>query len=257
MINPMSMEGKTVLVTGAGQGIGKAIAECVLDLGGNVAAVELSEATLKAFADSHDRKRVLGLCGNVTDAAFAQQAVSDAAARFGKVTGLVNNAGITRTAMIDKMSHDAWQSVLDVHLTGAFNFMQAVGRHMLERARGGDKAPGAMVNISSDGGRRGTIGQINYGAAKAGQLGMALSAAREWARFNIRVNAVCFGIVETQMTETIRSDKFKDQYLAQIPLGRWASVEECAKPVVFLLSDAASYITGQYLSVNGGYTISL
>jgi 3-oxoacyl-[acyl-carrier protein] reductase len=257
MINPMSMEGKTVIVTGAGQGIGKAIAECVLDLGGNVGVVEFNEPTLKTFTDSHDAKRVIGLKGSVTDAKFAQQAVEDTVKRFGAVHGLVNNAGITRTAMIDKMSQDAWQSVLDVHLTGAFNFVQAVGRHMLERSKAGDKAPGAIVTTSSDAARRGTVGQINYGAAKAGQLGITLSAAREWGRFNIRVNAVCFGIIETQMTETIRSEKFREQYVSQIPVGRWGTVEECAKPVVFLLSDAASYITGQYLSVNGGYTISL
>ena len=156
--------------------------------------------------------------------------------------------------LLDK---EDWQQVIDVHLSGSFYFLQAVGRHMLFRSRAGDKAPGAIVNISSDAGRRGTIGQINYGAAKAGLLGLTMSAAREWAKYNLRVNTVSFGMVATPMTETIRSEKFADTYLAQIPLGRWASPEEVARPVCFLLSDAASYITGQHLSANGGYTIGV
>lgn len=257
MINPMSLEGRTIIVTGAGQGIGKAVAELCLELGANVAAVEFNADTLKTFVDAHDARRVLGLQGSVADPKFAPKAVADTIARFGAVQGLVNNAGITRTAMIDKMSMDAWQSVMDVHLTGQFLFLQEVGRHMIERAKAGDKSPGSIVNISSDAGRRGSVGQINYGAAKAGVLGLTMSAAREWGRYGIRSNAICFGLVETQMTETIRSEKFAATYLSQIPMNRWAAPEEVAKPVVFMLTEAASYVTGQYLSVNGGYTIAI
>jgi len=257
MLNPMSLQGKNIIITGAGQGIGKAIAETCLGLGANVGVVEFNEATLKEFLAGHDKDHVLGIQGDVSDPKLAPSAVEQMVKRFGAVHGLVNNAGITRTAMIDKMSTEAWQSVLNVHLNGAFYFLQAVGRHMLERAKAGDKNPGAMVNISSDGGRRGSVGQINYGTAKAGMFGMAMTAAREWARYNIRVNTICFGIVETQMTETIRGEKFSGTYLAQIPLGRWASPEEVSRPVAFMLSDAASYITGQTLSVNGGYEISV
>lgn len=157
--------------------------------------------------------------------------------------------------MIDKMSIHRWRSVLDVHLSGSFYFLQAVGRHMLERAKAGQKRPGAIVNISSDAGRRGTIGQINYGAAKSGMLGLTMSAAREWGKHEIRVNSVCFGMVETQMTETVRSEKFRDTFLAMIPFGRWSTPDEVSRPVCFLLSDDASYITGQHISVNGGYHI--
>ena len=109
---------------------------------------------------------------------MAAQAVADAVARFGAVHGLVNNAGITRPAMIDKMTARQWQDVIDVHLTGTFFWTQAVGRHMLERARGGDRTGGSIVNISSDAGRKGSVGQINYAAAKAGMLGMTMTAAR-------------------------------------------------------------------------------
>ena len=159
-------------------------------------------------------------------------------------------------AMIEKMTARQWQEVIDVHLTGTFYWTQAAGRHMLERAKAGNGG-GAIVNISSDAGRKGSIGQINYAAAKAGMLGMTMTAAREWGRYNIRTNSICFGVVETEMTETVRSEKFRDRLLAQVPMGRFSSPDEVSQPVCFLLSQAASYITGQHLSVNGGYTIGV
>jgi 3-oxoacyl-[acyl-carrier protein] reductase len=253
----MDLRNRNVIVTGAGQGIGRAIAQLVLDLGGTVTAVDLNKGAVEAFAAEAGAERVLALAGSVADPAFATAVVEQAVARFGAVHGLVNNAGITRPAMIEKMTLEQWQLVIDVHLTGSFHFLQAAGRHMLQRSRDGDKSGGSIVNISSDAGRRGTIGQINYGAAKAGVLGLTMCAAREWARYNVRVNTIGFGVVETPMTETIRSEKFADTYLAQIPLGRWAEAGEVARPVCFLLSDAASYVTGQHLSANGGYTIGL
>lgn len=252
-----SLKNKSIVVTGAAQGIGRAIAELALTLGASVTAVDLNAGALEAFRDQAGKDRVLPLVGSVADAEFVQRTVDGAVARFGPLHGLVNNAGITRPAMIEKMKLEDWQQVIDVHLSGSFYFLQAAGRHMLARARSGDKAPGSIINISSDAGRRGTIGQINYGAAKAGLLGLTMCAAREWGKYNIRVNTVGFGVVETPMTETIRSEKFADTYRAQIPLGRWAEPLEVARPVCFLLSDAASYITGQHLSANGGFTIGV
>lgn len=257
MYNPMTLHGRTVIVTGAAQGIGKAISKTALNLGANVVGVDLNAPVLEATATDLG-EHFLAIAGSVTDQAFVQQVVDRAIAHFGAVHGLVNNAGVTRPAMIEKMSIDSWNTVVDVHMNGSFYFIQAVGRHMLERIKAGDDVKGVMVNISSDAGRRGSLGQINYAAAKSAMFGMTMSIAREWAAVGIRANAICYGMVETAMTEKVRTDeRFRDTYLAQIPMGRWSSPEEAAVPVCFLLSDAASYITGQVLSVNGGYTIAV
>ena len=258
MMDPIvSLQGRTIVVTGAGQGIGKAVAELAIGLGANVVAVDLNRETLGAATEPLPADRVLAVQGSVADPAVADRAVADALAKFGAVHGLVNNAGIIRPAMIDKMTDQQWRDVIDVHLSGSFYWTRAVGRHMIERAKGGDQAGGAVVNISSDAGRKGSIGQINYAAAKAGMLGMTMTAAREWGRYNIRANSVCFGVVETPMTEVVRGEKFRDGMLAQIPLGRWSTPDEVVKTICFLLSDGASYITGQHLGVNGGFHISL
>lgn len=257
MQNLVNLEGRTIVVTGAGQGIGKAIATLAVELGGNVVALDLNPDTLGAAMSALPAGRVQQVVGSVTDAELAARAVAEAVERFGGVHGLVNNAGITRPAMIEKMTPQQWQEVIDVHLTGTFYWLQAVGRHMVARAKAGDSSGGAIVNISSDAGRKGSIGQVNYAAAKAGMLGVTMTAAREWGRYNIRTNSICFGVVETPMTEVVRGEKFRDGMLAQIPLGRWSTPEEVVKTVCFLMSDAASYITGQHLGVNGGFHISL
>lgn len=252
----MSLSDRTIVVTGGAQGIGLAVAHVVADLGGNPVLVDMNADRLAEARQAIGEECCLAVAGDVSDPSLAPEVVEQATARFGAVNGLVNSAGITRPAMADKMTLEQWRQVLDVHLTGSFLFLQAVGRQMIERAKAGEGRPGSIVNVSSDAGVQGTVGQINYGTAKSGILGMTMSAAREWARYDIRVNCVAFGVVETQMTETLRGDKFRDTYLAKIPMARWSNSEEAAKPICFLLSDAASYITGQRLSTNGGHQMS-
>lgn len=239
-----------VIVTGAAQGVGLAVARSILGLGGRVTAVDVNAQGLRDLQILAP-DRVQTFVGSVADRAFVDQVVREC----GPIDGLVNNAGIVRAAMLHKMTADQWNEVLAINLTGVFTFLQAVSLHMLARSKDEPDFSGAIVNVASDAGRRGTIGQINYGAAKSGVLGITMSAARELCAARIRVNTVCFGVVETPMTETLRGEKFRDNLLKQIPMGRWASAEEAARPVCFLLSDAASYITGQHLSVNGGLHI--
>jgi len=249
--NPMSLEGRNILVTGASQGIGEAAARLIVDLGGRVILNDLQADKLESVAQSLGDSADMYV-GNVADPGFVQEMVNAAAKKNGAIHGLLNNAGIVRAAMIHKMPIETWQEVIDVNLSGVFYCLQAVGRHMIERAKDGDPSPGAIVNVSSIAGRRGTIGQINYGAAKSGVLGITMSAAKEWGRYGIRVNSIAFGVVATEMTETIRSEKFRDTYMSQMLLQRFAEPEEVVKPVCFLLSEAASYVTGQHLSADGG-----
>jgi 3-oxoacyl-[acyl-carrier protein] reductase len=255
MKNIVSLQNQVIVVTGAAQGIGHAVARLALELGAKVAPVDLQAEPLQAL-EREFPDRVHPLVGDVSDPQFVQASVAQVLARFGCIHGLVNNAGISRPALIEKMTLEQWRQVIDVHLTGSFLWLQAVGRHLLERAKAGETAPGAIVNITSDAGRRGSVGQINYSAAKAGLLGLTMSATREWAKHGIRTNSVSLGVVETPMTETIRGERFRDGILAQIPIGRWAQPEEVVQTVCFLLSGAASYITGQHIGVNGGYHIA-
>jgi 3-oxoacyl-[acyl-carrier protein] reductase len=251
MFNGKALDGKVAIVTGAGQGIGAAIARAYAAQGAKVAVVDWNGETAETVAQEIRSAggQAIALACDVADRAAVDAAVAAVVNQLGPVDVLANNAGITRTAMLHKMTQQQWDQVLAVHLGGSFNFLQAVVGGMMERQRGW------IINTISTAGILGTIGQINYGSAKAGLIGFTKSAARELARYNIIVNAVAPGAA-TPMTETVRTDeRFKTRTLERIPLGRWAEPEELAPVWVFLASEGASYVTGQIIGADGGMSI--
>lgn len=256
MTDSFVLRDRTYIVTGGAQGVGLALAEFGLARGANIALVDVNADGLARAAAALGNSRLKTFVANVANEVEIAEMVGETVRYFGDLNGLINNAGIVRAALAHEMSLDTWRQVVDINLTGAFICLRAVGKVLVAKAKVGNSAPGRIVNISSDAGRRGTIGQINYGAAKSGVLGLTMSAAREWARYGINVNSICYGVVETPMTDAIRGEKFKDRYLEQIPLRRFAEPSEVAPATWFFLMDAASYVTGQHLSVDGGFHIS-
>jgi 3-oxoacyl-[acyl-carrier protein] reductase len=244
----MQLAGRTAFVTGGAQGIGAAVVRAFAGAGARVCVADIDGERARALAGDVGGGAI-GVACNVAKRDDVERAVAEAIARFARIDILVNNAGIIRPAMLHKMTDEEWNAVLDVHLAGSFHGLLAVAPAMMERRYG------RIVNVTSTAGVQGTIGQINYSAAKAGIVGLTMSAARELAPYNITVNAVAPGAA-TPMTETIRTDsRFRDKYLARIPLGRWAEPAEIAPVFVFFASDAASYVTGQVLAADGGMTI--
>jgi 3-oxoacyl-[acyl-carrier protein] reductase len=247
----MQLAGRTAIVTGAAQGIGEAVVRAYAAEGARVCIADVAVERAHALAQelARDGAEAMGVRCDVSDRTEVDAMVAAAVARFGRVDILVNNAGIIRPAMLHKMTAAQWDAVLGVHLTGSFNGLQAVAPAMIGQRYG------RVINVTSTAGMLGTIGQINYSAAKAGIVGLTMSAARELAQYGITVNAIAPGAA-TPMTETIRTDeRFRDKYLARIPLGRWAEPTEIAPVFVFFASDASSYVTGQVLAADGGMTI--
>jgi 3-oxoacyl-[acyl-carrier protein] reductase len=241
------LQGRIALVTGASQGIGRAVA---LELARKGAVVALAARNEAKLAEAAAEIEAAGGQAAVfaMDVASEESIKAGAKAvvdRFGKVEILVNNAGITRDGLMLRMKRGDWDDVLGANLTGAFLLTQALLGPMLKNRWG------RIVNLSSVVGRTGQAGQTNYAASKAGLIGLTRSMAREFASRGVTVNAVAPGYIETPMTAVL-DEKQRTAMLAEIPLGRAGTAEEIAQAVAFLVSDAAAYITGHVLDVNGG-----
>ncbi len=242
-----NLEGRIALVTGASQGIGRACALELARAGATVALAARNEAKLAEVAAeivaADGKAAVFGL--DVANADSISAGAKSILEHLGKVEILVNNAGITRDGLVLRMKRPDWDDVLETNLTGAFLLTQALLSAMLRNRWG------RIINITSVVGRTGQAGQVNYAASKAGLIGMTRSLAREVASRNITVNAVAPGYIETPMTAVL-DEKQRTAMMAQIPLGRPGTDLEIAQSVAFLASDAAAYITGHVLDVNGG-----
>ena len=255
------LEGKVVAVTGAGRGVGREIALLCAKHG---AAVVVNDPGVGGGGEGGDAgpaqetvNDIVAAGGkahanlaSVADPVGAASIIEDAVQRFGRIDAVVNNAGILRDTIWHKMSHEDWRAVIDVHLNGTFNVSKAATPYFREQQSG------SFIHFTSTSGLIGNLGQANYSAAKAGDIGFVKALAQEGAAKGITVNAICPGYIGTEMVRAIAQDVLEKRILPLIPVGRLGEPEEIARAVVFLASDDAGFITGSTISANGGQYMS-
>ncbi len=245
----INLSGKTAIVTGGGQGLGRATAARLHEAGANVVVCYFDDPAGANRSRAQETvlslgERAAAIAADVRHLAAMEQLVGQTVERFGGLNIVVNNAGILRDRTLRKMSSEQWQAVIDTNLTGVFNTCRAA----VEKLSDG----GRIVNMASISGIVGFFGQANYAAAKAGVIALTKTLSKELAKRKITVNAVAPGVVLTEMGQSIPPEQ-REQMLAQIPLARFGESQEIADAVLFLSSDLASYITGQTIHVNGGW----
>jgi 3-oxoacyl-[acyl-carrier protein] reductase len=243
----LELKGKIALVTGAAQGIGRSVALLLAQKGVDIVISDINLEKAEETAKEVEAlgRKVMAIRADVANTKDVERMVEAILERFGQIDILVNNAGIARDKLILRMTEEDWDAVLNVNLRGTFNCTKAVIRHMSKQRKG------KIVNIASVVGEMGNVGQANYSASKAGVIGFTKTIAREFAQRGINVNAVAPGYIETPMTEAL-PEKVKEELRRMIPLERLGRPEDVAQAVLFLVSEASSYITGQVLNVNGG-----
>ena len=243
----MELKGKIALVTGAAQGIGRAIALLLAQKGADIVISDINLEKAEEMAKEIEAlgRKAMAIKVDVANTNDVERMVEAILERFGQIDILVNNAGIARDKLILRMTEEDWDSVLNVNLKGTFNCTKAVIKHMSKQRKG------KIVNIASVVGEMGNVGQANYSASKAGVIGFTKTIAREFAQRGINVNAIAPGYIETPMTEAL-TEKVKEELRRMIPMERLGRPDDVAQAVLFLVSEASSYITGQVLNVNGG-----
>ena len=269
------LDGKTAVVTGAGRGIGRATAELLAAEGALVLASDVDEeAVAETVSDIAAAGGVArALAGDVTAADFPRRLIESAARLSGGLDILVNNAGFTWDGTLHKMTDEQWQAMIDVHLTAPFRVIRAATPLMREAAKRelverGAARPRKIVNVSSTSATRGNFGQVNYAAAKAGIIGLTRALAREWGPFNIQVNCVAFGLIDTRLTRRKESGErihhgeaeielgiptaMREAAIKLIPMGRPGTPPEAASAILFMASPLSDYVSGQVLEVTGG-----
>ena len=246
----MDLAGKRAIVTGSGQGIGKGIALKLAERGADLIVDDINSQTAHKTAQEVQAmgRRAVAVVADVSKREDVVKLVNTAVKELGGVDILVNNAGIARSAVLMRLKDKQWEEVLDVNLKGVFYCTQSVVPHMIKQRYG------KIISISSIYGRTGAIGDANYAASKAGIVGFTKSVAKELARYNITINAIMPGLIDTPLLRGI-PDKYLQPMIAEIPLGRVGRPEDIANVVAFLASDDASYMTGVILEVTGGWNI--
>lgn len=272
------LDGKIAILTGSGRGIGAAAAKLFAEHGAAVVVSDLDPAPAEETAATIRQAggKALVAAGDVTDPAFPKQLISTTLDGFGGLDIIVNNAGYTWDAVIQNMTDKQWYAMLDVHLTAPFRILREASAYLRdvakrEQAANGQASPRKIINVSSVSGVYGNAGQVNYSAAKAGIVGVTKTIAKEWGRFNIQANAVCYGFIETRLTAAKESgqvtqrdgeevalgvpDAMRQMAPMLIPLGRPGTPEEAAGPMLFLASSLSNYVSGHILEVTGGRAV--
>lgn len=264
-----ALEDRVTLITGAGRGIGRAAAFRLAREGARLVLNDFDAAPLEATLEELRAAgaAAVGCAGSVIDEDFADRFIQTAIDAWGDVHIVVNNAGYVWDGVIQKMTDDQWDAMIDVHLTAPFRILRRVADHVRTRSKTGDTALRSVVNVSSISGVKGNAGQANYASAKAGLLGLTKTLAKEWGRYNVTVNAVAFGPIATRATQAADGSsmtvdghqvsvgmpqEFWDVAARRTPLGRAGTAEEAAGAIYLLCSPDASFITGQVLICDGG-----